>query len=352
MSVALALLSAGCQIFSPETTKPVTLPSPTATAQSTAKNGGVLERVKTRGKLICGLNGKLPGFSYVDDKGVWSGFDVDFCRSIAAAVLGDAKAVDYQAIPTQQRFTALQSGEIDVLLHHTAWTLSRDTENDVSFMPTTWFDGQGLMVKLAAKDRSTQKIDSIEGKNVCVETGANAAKLTEISKKLDISFTSMPSDPDKALSTYTKGGCSVISADKSQLSIWRSKLPKPTEHQILDVMLTKEPLSPAVIGNDDRWRDVVSWVIYATFYAEELGINQKNLATFKDSTDPEITSFLGRSEALGIKLGLDPDWTTQVLKSVGSYSDIYTRNLEPLGLSRGLNTTWQKGGLLYAMPFR
>jgi general L-amino acid transport system substrate-binding protein len=355
---AVLLLLASCQAIAPESNKSVATPSPTVSNPVVNSNMGVLERVKTRGKLICGLNGKSPGFSYVNDKGEWSGFDVDFCRAIAAAVLGSAKAVEYKDIPMQHRFTSLQTGEIDVLLHKTAWTLSRDTENAIAFAPTTFFDGQGLMVKQKPSkvaNPSPQpelKLEDLSRKTICVESGNSEAKLVEVFKKLDTPFTPLSSEPDKVFSRYAKGECDAISGDKSQLAIWRSQLPKTSEHRILDIMLTKEPFSPVVISNDDRWHDVVSWVVYATFYAEELGINQKNLPTFKDSRNPEITSFLGTSDSLGLKLGLAPDWTTQVLKSVGNYGDIYARNLEPLGLSRGLNVTWQKGGLLYAMPFR
>jgi general L-amino acid transport system substrate-binding protein len=410
-SLAIALL-VGCQdkpdpIPSPP---PTTTPSPKAIAKDPE---GILERVKARGKLICGVNGKLAGFSYVDDKGEWSGLDVDYCKAIAAAVLGDAKAVDFKPLLTKDRFTALQNGDIDILMRNTTRTLTRDVTPNIAFAPTTFFDGQGLMIRTGASPSSPQssaspsasptpttsptaspsvspsanpetksdskldtksdsKLDTksdkqtpktkeelaitlkeLTGKKICVETGINAANLESAFKEanVDILPNVLP-DLDSVLSAYSKGDCEIISSEKSQLAAWRNKLPRPVDHKILDLSLSKEPLSPVLVGNDDRWRDVVSWVVYATFYAEELGINTDNYNSFKDSTTPEIAKFLGTSDSLGIELGLAPDWTTQILKQVGNYNDIYNRNLAPLDMPRGLNRSWKQGGLLYAMPFR
>ena len=410
-SLAIALL-VGCQdkpdpIPSPP---PTTTPSPKAIAKDPE---GILERVKARGKLICGVNGKLAGFSYVDDKGEWSGLDVDYCKAIAAAVLGDAKAVDFKPLLTKDRFTALQNGDIDILMRNTTRTLTRDVTPNIAFAPTTFFDGQGLMIRTGASPSSPQssaspsgsptptistttsptaspsvspsanletksdskldtKLDSksdkqtpktkeelaialkeLTGKKICVETGINAANLESAFKEanVDILPNVLP-DLDSVLSAYSKGDCEIISSEKSQLAAWRNKLPRPIDHKILDLSFSKEPLSPVLVGNDDRWRDVVSWVVYATFYAEELGINTDNYNSFKDSTTPEIAKFLGTSDSLGIELGLAPDWTTQILKQVGNYNDIYNRNLSPLDMPRGLNRSWKQGGLLYAMPFR
>lgn len=393
MAIAIFFLApSGCQYFTPDG-KPTDKPNIEATSIPTVETPktSILDRVKARGKLICGVNGQLPGFSIVNDAGEWSGFDVDFCRAIAAAVLGDPQAVEYKTLSVQQRFTALQTGEIDVMLRNTTWTLSRDTENAIDFAPPTFYDGQGLMVKLnnkssdpkkseeSAKDQSAQstpttnseqktndandatdpntseseQVKTLQGKKICVETGISESNLGVALKKANVEFTTIVAiDANAVYSKYAKGECDAVSSEKSQLAAWRSKLPQPSQHKIISVVFSKEPLSPAIVNNDPRWYDVVKWVIYSTFYAEELGINQKNFGTFKDTENPEIARFLGTSEALGIKLGLAPDWTTQVLKAVGNYSDIYTRNLEPLGLPRGLNQTWDKGGLLYSMPFR
>ena len=422
-SIAIALVF-GCQdkpAPSPSNS-PTAIPSPKAAAKDPE---GILERVKARGKLICGVNGKLRGFSYVDDKGEWSGLDVDYCKAIAAAVLGDAKAVDFKPLLAKDRFTALQNGDIDILLRNTTRTLTRDVTPNIAFAPTTFFDGQGLMIRTGANpsspqssaspsasasptptitssaspsstpsvspsatpsvssetkssDRSTSdsKSDSksenksdkqtpktkeelaialkeLTGKKICVETGINAANLESTFKEANVEIIPIVlADLDSVLSGYSKGDCDIISSEKSQLAAWRNKLPRPVDHKILDLSLSKEPLSPVLVGNDDRWRDVVTWVVYATFYAEELGINTDNYNAFKDSTNPEIAKFLGTSDSLGIELGLAPDWTTQILKQVGNYSDIYNRNLLPLDIPRGLNRTWKQGGLLYAMPFR
>jgi general L-amino acid transport system substrate-binding protein len=400
-SLTIALLS-GCQ----EQPKPTSTAPTTATATPTAATTkkapeGILERVKARGKLICGVNGKLSGFSYVDDKGIWSGLDVDYCRAIAAAVLGDAKAVEFKPLLAKDRFTAIQSGDIDVLMRNTTRTLTRDVTDNISFAPTTFFDGQGVMLRIGAKptssspspsptaspsaspsptsttesrpdkdsklDKQTPKtseaqktneesaiaLKELTDKKICVETGINATNLESTFKEANIAIAPIIlSDLDGVLSVYSKGDCDAISSEKSQLASWRSKLPRPADHKILDLSLSREPLSPALVGNDDRWRDVVTWVVYATFYAEELGINMDNYQVFKDMKNPEVSRFLGTSDSLGIELGLAPDWTTQILKQVGNYSDIYNRNLAPLDIPRGLNRTWKQGGLLYSMPFR
>jgi len=406
-SLVIALLS-GCQ--DKPAPSPSTAPTPISSPKAAAKDPeGILERVKARGKLICGVNGKLAGFSYVDDKGEWSGLDVDYCKAIAAAVLGDAKAVDFKPLLAKDRFTALQNGDIDILLRNTTRTLTRDVSPNIAFAPTTFFDGQGLMIRTGANpsspqssasppasasptptitssvspsvtpetkssDRNTSdnKLDSrsdkqtpktkeelaialkeLIGKKICVETGINAANLEFTFKEANVEiFPIVLADLDSVLNGYSKGDCEIISSEKSQLAAWRNKLPRPADHKILDLSLSKEPLSPVLVGNDDRWRDVVTWVVYATIYAEELGISMDNYNAFKDNTNPEVAKFLGTSDSLGIELGLAPDWTTQILKQVGNYSDIYNRNLLPLDIPRGLNRTWKQGGLLYAMPFR
>ncbi|OYQ63158.1 hypothetical protein B9G53_18515 [Pseudanabaena sp. SR411] len=400
-SLTIALLS-GCQPA--PTPSPTVTPTATATptAATTIKDKapeGILERVKARGKLICGVNGKLSGFSYVDEKGVWSGLDVDYCQAIAAAVLGDAKAVEFKPLLAKDRFTAIQSGEVDVLMRNTTRTLTRDVATNISFAPTTFFDGQGVMLRIGAKpntatsspspattasptptptpsaspsptsspatDKDSGKqtpktseelaiaLKELTDKKICVETGINATNLESTFKEANIAIeTIILPDLDEVLNAYSKGDCEAISSEKSQLAAWRSKLPRPADHKILDLSLSREPLSPALVGNDDRWRDVVTWIIYATFYADELGINMNNYTIFKDTKNPEVARFLGTSDSLGIELGLAPDWTTQILKQVGNYSDIYNRNLAPLDIPRGLNRTWKQGGLLYSMPFR
>lgn len=409
-SLTIALLS-GCQNQSTPTPSATSTPTAKPTAAIAKEPEGILERVKARGKVICGVNGKLPGFSYVDDKGVWSGLDVDYCRAIAAAVLGDAKAVDFRPLLAKDRFTSVQNGEVDILMRNTTRTLTRDVTPNISFAPTTFFDGQGVMIRIGAKpnapnsssssspssspspsttstdstttsptptstptsdkaskfdskdsksdkqaksnEDNTPSLKEVTGKKVCVETGINATNLESSMKEASIDMESMIlPDMDSVLNAYAKGDCDAISSEKSQLAAWRSKLPRPADHKILDVSFSKEPLSPVIVGNDKRWRDVVTWVVYATFYAEELGISMDNYNIFKETKNPEVSRFLGTSDSLGIELGLAPDWTTQILKQVGNYSDIYSRNLSPLDIPRGINRTWKQGGLLYSMPFR
>jgi len=386
-SLTIALLS-GCQDTA-SIINPTTAPTIATKPALTKAPEGILERVKSRGKLICGVNGKLLGFSYVDDKGIWSGLDVDYCKAIAAAVLGDAKAVEFKPLLAKDRFTSVQNGDIDILMRNTTRTLTRDVIPNISFAPTTFFDGQGLMVRIGASpaspkstvspsvtpsttpapsatpeaksDKRTPKtneelaiaLKELAGKKICVEIGINASNLESVFKEANVDMSPLIlADLDSVLSAYSKGECEVISSEKSQLAAWRNKLPRPVDHKILDISLSKEPLSPAIVGNDDGWRDVVNWVVYATFYAEELGINMDNYTSFKDTKNPEVAKFLGTSDSLGIELGLAPDWTTQILKQVGSYSDIYSRNLAPLDIPRGLNRNWKQGGLLYSMPFR
>ena len=401
-SLTIVLLSS-CQdkcILSP-TAEPTALTKPTSAALTTQPKG-ILERVKARGKLICGVNGKLLGFSYVDDKGAWSGLDVDYCKAIAAAVLGDAKAVEFKPLLTKDRFTSIQNGDVDILMRNTTRTLTRDVTPNIAFAPTTFFDGQGIMIRTGAKPSPNSSLSSspsptpatsplpspnptstlenlsatdkvnksdkpipktseesaidlkeLTDKKICVETGINTLNLESAFKEanIDIYPTILP-DLESVLNAYIKGDCEAVSSIKSQLAAWTNKLPRPADHKILDVSFSKEPLSPVLIGNDDQWLDVVTWVIYATFYADELGINMNNHTIFKDTKNPEVAKFLGTSDSLGIELGLAPDWTTQVLKQVGNYSDIYNRNLAPLNIPRGLNRTWKQGGLLYSMPFR
>ena len=405
-STLIISLISGCQQqpTPTPTTSPTATASPAATTKANASEG-ILEKVKNRGKLICGVNGKLIGFSYVDDKGVWSGLDVDYCKAIAAAVLGDAKAVEFKPLLAKDRLTAIQTGEIDVLMRNTTRTLTRDVATNISFAPTTFFDGQGVMLRIGAKPNTASSSPSptssaspspsptssptsspesspsankdskpenkpdkqasrtseelaiamkeLTDKKICVETGTNATNLEAAFKEANVTLEPiiLP-DLDAVFNSYAKGDCEGISSEKSQLAAWRSKLPRPADHKILDLILSKEPLSPALAGNDDRWRDVVTWVVYATFYAEELGINMDNYTIFKDTKNPEVAKFLGTSDSLGIELGLAPDWTTQILKQVGNYNDIYTRNLTPLDIPRGLNRPWKQGGLLYSMPFR
>lgn len=313
-----------------------------------------LQVVLQRGKLICGVNGQLPGFSYLDPSGKMTGFDADFCRAIAAALFDDPEAVEFRPLSAQERFTAVQSGEVDVLMRNTTWTLGRDTVNGMEFAPTTFYDGGGIMVR---KDRNVKDLKDLDGATICVLSGTtNEMVLTDRMRALGASFTPKTfEDADQLYATYESGGCDAVTSDKSQLAGRRATLSDPDEHVILDETLSKEPLGPAVKNNDSAWFDVVKWVVFATIQAEEFGITSQNVDEFKNSDNPDIRRFLGVEGELGKGLGLSNDFAYRVIKHVGNYGEIYDRNLgpnTPFKLDRGLNELWTNGGLLYAPPFR
>ncbi|EKP95670.1 periplasmic component of amino acid ABC-type transporter/signal transduction system [Thermaerobacter subterraneus DSM 13965] len=313
-----------------------------------------LQVVLSRGKLICGVNGQLPGFSYLDPSGQMTGFDADFCRAIAAALFDDPNAVEFRPLSAQERFTAVQSGEVDVLIRNTTWTLGRDTVNGMEFLPTTFYDGGGVMVR---KDRNVKSLADLDGATICVLSGTtNEMVLTDRMRALGASFTPKTfEDADQLYATYESGGCDAVTSDKSQLAGRRAVLSDPDNHVILDEMLSKEPLGPAVKNNDSTWFDVVKWIVFATIQAEEFGINSQNVDQFKNSDNPDIRRFLGVEGELGKGLGISNDFAYRVIKHVGNYGEIYERNLgpdTPFKLERGLNELWTNGGLLYSPPFR
>ena len=310
----------------------------------------VLDKVKNRKRVICGVGGGLPGFSFLSQDGNWSGFDVDYSRAIAAAVFGDANAVEFVPLTAPERFTALQSGEIDVLIRNTSWTLTRDTEVSLDFAPPTFYDGQGIMLR---KDLGIKSIKELAGASICVTAGTTTElNLADTMRSLGLEFSPVVFEEiDTLYNSYELGRCDAVTGDKSQLSARRGALKEPEAHIILDVTLSKEPLAPATIHGDNKWNDVVTWVVYATFFAEEHGITQANVKTF-NTENPEIKRFLGETGGIGKSLGLPKDWARQVIVAVGNYAEIYERNLTPIGLPRGVNKLWTQGGLLYAMPFR
>jgi general L-amino acid transport system substrate-binding protein len=315
--------------------------------------GEMLAAIKARGALICGVNDQLPGFGFVTPEGDFEGFDVDFCRAIAAAVLGDPEAVTFRPLTTQERFTALQTGEVDVLVRNTTNTLSRDTQNGLDFAPTTFYDGQGVMVR---QDLGVTDLAGLAGASICVQSGTTTEKnIGDAMRKIDAEFTPVVfEDPDQTFTAYDEGRCDAVTSDKSQLVSRQQALPEPEAHVILDATLSKEPLGPAVLQGDPQWTDIVRWVVYGVITAEELGITSQNIGEFAASEDPEIRRFLGLEEALGEGLGLGNDFMVTVITAVGNYGEIYDRNLGPdaLDLARGPNVLWTEGGLLYAPPFR
>ncbi|WP_041237979.1 amino acid ABC transporter substrate-binding protein [Gloeothece citriformis] len=325
------------------------------TTAQTSTSGGTsrLDTVKARGTVICGINGEVPGFSFVDEQGQYSGLDVDMCRAVAAALFDDPTKVEFRKLTADQRFTAVQSGEVDILNRNTTWTISRDTSVGMDFAPTTFYDGQGIMVTKAS---GITKLEDLKGKSVCVLSGTTTEQnLADQMRKRGIEdYTPIASDDvDQLYAAYQEGRCEGVTSDRSQLVARRSVLPKPEDHVVLDVVLSKEPLGPVVADGDSQWSDTIKWITYATIEAEELGINSQNIGEFEKSEDPNVKRFLGSEGTLGEDMGLNNDFATRVIKHVGNYEEIYDRNIgKPLGLERGPNQLWTNGGLLYSPPFR
>lgn len=320
-------------------------------AFGTSAWAGTLDKVLQRGRLVCGVNGGLPGFSYLNPDGSWSGFDADYCRAVAAAVLGDPKAVEFVPLTAAQRLPAVQTGEVDVLIRNTTWTLLRDTDNRLNFAPTIFYDGQGFMVR---KSAGVKDLKDLAGASICVQTGTTTElNLADTMRALNIPFTPVVFDEiDTTYNAYEQGRCDAVTSDKSQLAARRSIMKNPNDHVILEATISKEPLAPVVAHGDDQWYDVVKWVVFATFFAEEMGITSRNVDSFRESRNPDIRRFLGLEGNLGRALGLSSDWAVRVIKAVGNYGEIFDRNLTPLGLPRGVNRPYTQGGILYAMPFR
>jgi general L-amino acid transport system substrate-binding protein len=317
----------------------------TADAQTT------LEKVKARGKLVCGVNTGLAGFATIGPDGSWRGFDVDYCRALAAALFDDAGKVEFRPLTAQARFTALQSGEIDVLSRNTTWTLSRDTSLGLNFAPTLFYDGQGMMVpaKLGIKS-----IRALDGAAICVQTGTTTElNLADYFRRQNIKFKPVVFEtPDQTFAAYDSERCDAITSDISQLLAQKTTLKTPNDHIILGEVMSKEPLSPVVRHGDDQWFDIIKWVAFGLIQAEEFDITSRNIGTFTDSKDPNIRRFLGLEGGFGDMLGLSNDFMVRVIRQVGNYEELFTRHLKPLNLERGSNLPWTQGGLLYSPPFR
>jgi general L-amino acid transport system substrate-binding protein len=324
-------------------------------SDSSEAKKSLLDVVKERGKVVVGVNDKLPGFGYVDSDGSYQGFDVDFARALAAAVLGDANAVEFRPLSASERFTAVQTGEVDVLIRNTTWTTTRDTEVGLNFAPTTFYDGQGMMVR---KNSGITSLKQLDGMVIGVESGTTTElNLTDQLTALGINFQVQTFDnADAVVQAYEAGSIDAWTTDKSGLVSRLSTLSNPKDHKILDATMSKEPLGPAVIQGDDKWFDVVKWVVFAVIQAEELGINSSNIDSFMNSQDPVIQRFLGLEGGdMGNKLGLPSDFAVQVIKQVGNYGEIFERNLgmkSQFKLDRGINALYTEGGLMYSPPFR
>ncbi len=326
-------------------------------AAPAAHAGKTLDAIKSRGQVVCGVNTGLAGFAAADSTGKWSGLDVDVCKALAAATLGDAEKVKYVPLTAQQRFTALQSGEIDVLARNTTFTLSRDASLGLSMTVVNYYDGQGFMVPTRTKMKSAKQL---KGQTVCVQSGTTTEKnLTDYSKANNLNIKPVVFEKvEAATSAYFSGRCIAYTTDASGLSSVRTKEAKdPKEHMILPELISKEPLGPMVRRGDDEWFAIVKWVMYGMMEAEEYGVTQANVDQMKASSeDPVVQRLLGGgNEDTGKLLGLDKDWMARVIKAVGNYGESYDRNLGPktaLNLPRGLNNLWNKGGLMYPYPAR
>ena len=320
-----------------------------------AAQSATLDEVKARGALNCGVSQGLPGFSSPNDKNEWSGLDVDFCRAIAAAIFNDPTKVKFSPLSAKDRFTALTSGAIDVLSRNTTWTMSRDTTLGFNFAGVMYYDGQGFLIRKSVGVKSAKELQEA---SICVQTGtsnelnvsdfyrANNMKYREV-----IAFATL----DETVKAYESGRCDVFTADRSQLAAVRLKLTNAADHVILPETISKEPLGPLVRHGDDQWFDLVKWTYFALLNAEELGVTSKNVDEMMNSANPDVKRLLGTDGKYGEGIGLPADWAVRIVKAVGNYGEIYDRNVgpaTPLGIERGLNNLWTKGGIQYGMPVR
>ncbi len=334
----------------------VALAAATTLVSAPAFAGKTLDAIKARGQIVCGVNTGLAGFSAADSSGKWTGLDVDVCRAIAAATLGDAEKVKYVPLNAQQRFTALQSGEVDVLSRNTTFTLNRDGALGLHMTAVTYYDGQGFMVPVKSKIKSAKQL---KGQTVCVQSGTTTEKnMTDFSKANGLNLKPVVFEKvEAATGAYFAGRCVAYTTDASGLASVRNKEAKvPADHVILPELISKEPLGPMVRRGDDEWFAIVKWVIHGLVESEEYGLTQANvLAEKAKSTDPVVQRITGATEDTGKNLGLDRDWMVRALQATGNYGEIFERNVgpkSPLALPRAMNNQWNKGGLMYAYPVR
>ncbi|MEM9277783.1 MAG: amino acid ABC transporter substrate-binding protein [Pseudomonadota bacterium] len=317
-------------------------------------SAATLDDVKAKGFVQCGVSQGLPGFSNPDSEGNWTGIDVDVCRAVAAAVFGDATKVKYTPLSAKERFTALQSGEIDILSRNTTWTATRDTSLGLNFAGVNYYDGQGFMVR---KDLNVKSALELSGASVCTNTGTT----TELNvadyfraNKLEYEIVAFEK-ADEVVAAYDAGRCDVYTTDQSGLYAQRLKLTNPADHTVLPEIISKEPLGPVVRQGDDQWFNLVKWTHFAMVNAEELGITSANVDEMKGSDNPAIKRVLGTEGEFGAALGVGNDWAYNIVKQVGNYAETFDRNVgpdTPLAISRGVNDLWTKGGLQYAPPIR
>ena len=316
-----------------------------------AAHAATLDDIKKAGALKCGVSQGLPGFSNPDDKGSWTGIDVDYCKALAAAVLGDANKVKYVPLSAKVRFTALQSGEIDVLSRNTTWTFTRDTNLGLNFSGVLYYDGQGFMVR---KKLGVKSARELSGAAVCTNTGTTTElNLADYFKSNGMKYKVVAFESsNEVVAAYDAGRCDVYTTDRSALAANRTKMKNPDEHMVLPEIISKEPLGPVVRQGDDQFGNIARWVLNALIIAEELGVSSKNIDQLASSKNPETQRLLGVTGKYGEYIGLDAKWAARAIKAVGNYAEMYERNVTPIGLTRGVNNLWNKGGILYAAPFR
>ena len=320
-----------------------------------AAAAGTLDDVKARGTLNCGVTTGLTGFAVPDANGVWGGFDVGVCRAVAAAVLGDPMAVEFVPTTGQTRFTALASGEIDLLARNTTWTFSRDVDLKFEFVGVNYYDGQGFMVP---RDLGVSSAKDLDGATVCIQTGTTTElNLADYFRANNISYEPVPIETNaEAQQQYLAGACDVYTTDASGLAATRATFEAPGDHVLLPEIVSKEPLGPLVRHGDNEWADVARWSLNALITAEELGVTSANIAELSAGTNnPEINRLLGTEGELGAMLGLDAEWAKNAIMAGGNYGELFEKNIgenTPIGLARGLNAMWTEGGLIYSPPFR
>ena len=322
---------------------------------TTAAYSATLDEVKARGKLLCGVNPGLLGFAAKGDDGAWAGFDVDFCRAVAAAVLGDATKVDYVPLTAQDRFDKLKSGAVDVLARNTTWTMERETKFPLRFVGVNYMDGQGFLV---SKALGVNSVFTMSQAAICFLTGTTTeANVEDFFREREMVFTPVKFGTiDEVVAAYEAGKCDSYTADQSQLYAIRLKLAAPDDHIILPDVISKEPLGPMVRQGDEQWFNIVRWTLFALINAEELDVTAASVDDLKtNSKIPTVRRLLGLEGTFGVDIGLDVDWAARAIKATGNYGEIFERNLgksSKLGIERGINALWNAGGLLYVPPVR
>lgn len=364
--VVFSMVLVACSSPAPAAVQPEPQACPTCAAPAAAEAaaveavqptgfGEILKAVQARGKVKCGINPTNPGFATVDSAGNYAGLDIELCQAVALAVLNDAKAVEYVPTTGETRFTLLQNGEIDVLVRSTTWTFTRDTDLGLSFAPPYFYDGQGIMVN---KEAGFNKLEDLDGATICMGRGATTElNIADVMAANGLKYTpSLFDDPNDVIAAFEQGRCDAMSNDKSGLVAQRSMTKNPENFAILEVTLSKEPLAPVVRQGDNQWHDIVLWVENVLWIAEEHGITKANVDEMKaKSEDPEVRRLLGVEDEMGKKLGLSNDWAYNIIKELGNFDEIYTRNLGPdtvTAIPRGISSLYNKGGLVYPQPLR